>query len=156
MRLGDEMTKKFTEIELLKGLGADGAHADEVATPTPEELEPLARLRGSVLKYEDPLADTWDEWFDSDPHEESEFLERRDQPTQSAKAEIETLAQRHDVVELLTGSEEMAAVLHKLTSEDDALDDTERLLAALEHAGVLRDDQVMALHVQYLNEKYGS
>lgn len=59
------MTKKFTEKELLEGLDSHGAHADEAAVPTSGELAPLERLHGSVHKYEDPLADTWDQWFDA-------------------------------------------------------------------------------------------
>lgn len=148
------VTKRFTEKDLLKGLDAHGAHADEAAEPTASELTPLERLRGSVLKYENPLADTWDEWFDAAGESNSQLSEDRDQPKHSAKREIELLAQQHDVVDLLTESAEMEEVLNKLTIEESGLDETEKLLAALEHAGVLSDEQVMALHIEYLNEKY--
>ncbi len=148
------VTKRITEKDLLKGLDAHGAHVDEAAEPTANELTPLERLHGSVQKYEDPLADTWDEWFDAAAEGNSQFPEDRDQPKHSAKREIELLAQQHDVVDLLTESAEMEEVLNKLTIEESGLDETERLLAALEHAGVLSDEQVMALHIEYLNEKY--
>ena len=38
--------KRITEQELLDGLDAKGAHAEELAEPLPQELEPLERLRG--------------------------------------------------------------------------------------------------------------
>ena len=148
------MTKRVTEKDLLKGLAAHGAHADEAAEPTANELTPLERLRGSVLKYENPLADTWDEWFDAAGESNSQLSEDRDQPKHSAKREIELLAQRHDVVDLLTGSADMEEVLNRLTLEENGLDETEKLLVALEYAGVLSDEHVMALHAEYLAEKY--
>lgn len=148
------MTKKFTEKELLEGLDSHGAHADEAAVPTSGELTPLERLHGSVLKYEDPLADTWDEWFDAAEEDNNQFPDDRDQPKRSAKRQIELLAQQHDLVDLLTGSADMEDVLNKLTMEEGGLDDTEKLLAALEYAEVISDGEVMALHAEYLAEKY--
>lgn len=44
--------KRMTEQELLDGLDAKGAHADEVADPLPQELTPLEQLKGSVKRYE--------------------------------------------------------------------------------------------------------
>jgi antitoxin VapB len=38
--------KRMTEQALLEGLDAEGAHADELVEPLPQELEPLERLRG--------------------------------------------------------------------------------------------------------------
>ena len=63
--------KRPTEQELLKGLDAYGAHADELAGPLPHESEPLERLKGSVKKFErptDPVNDPedWDAWFDEE------------------------------------------------------------------------------------------
>jgi len=46
--------KKLTEQDLLKGLDAHTAHADELADPLPQELAPLERLKGSVKRYERP------------------------------------------------------------------------------------------------------
>jgi len=54
------MSKPLTEKELLKNLNAHTAHADELATPLPEELEPLARLKGSVKRYDRPFDGCWE------------------------------------------------------------------------------------------------
>lgn len=47
------MPRRFTEKELLKGLGPYTAHADLFAEPSSKEFTALDRLRGSVLQYED-------------------------------------------------------------------------------------------------------
>ncbi len=60
--------KRLTEQELLKDLDAITAHADELAQPLPQELEPLERLRGSVTRYNRPFDGCWD--GDIDPEEE--------------------------------------------------------------------------------------
>lgn len=52
--------KMPTEDELLKGLDEHTSHADELAQPMPEELEPLARLKGSVERYDKPFESVWD------------------------------------------------------------------------------------------------
>jgi len=44
--------KKLTEQELLKGLDAHTAHADELSEPLPQELTPMERLKGSVKRYD--------------------------------------------------------------------------------------------------------
>jgi antitoxin VapB len=49
------------EKELLKGLDADKAHADELAIPLPKELDPLERLKGSVKRYDQPFESVWDD-----------------------------------------------------------------------------------------------
>ncbi|MGO1233868.1 hypothetical protein [Marinobacter persicus] len=54
------MSKPLTEKELLKNLNAHTAHADELATPLPEELEPLERLKGSVKRYDRPFDGCWE------------------------------------------------------------------------------------------------
>ena len=46
--------KRLTEKDLLEGLDAHTAHADELAQPLPQELTPLERLKGSVKRYERP------------------------------------------------------------------------------------------------------
>ncbi|WP_420389690.1 hypothetical protein [Marinobacter sp.] len=75
------MTKKtFTEQELLEGLDAQSAHADELASLLPHELTPLERLRGSVLRYERPTDPVWDEFFDSDEGVSDDFMQDREQP----------------------------------------------------------------------------
>ncbi|WP_379866466.1 hypothetical protein [Marinobacter sp. M5B] len=60
--------RRFNEKELLENLDSKGAHADELARPLPQEVEPLERLRGSVKKYERPLDGCWE--GDIDPEEE--------------------------------------------------------------------------------------
>lgn len=59
-------TKRPTEKELLDGLDAHTAHADELADLLPQELTPLERLKGTVKRYERPTDPVWDEWFDSE------------------------------------------------------------------------------------------
>lgn len=72
--------KTFTEEELLEGLDAESAHADELAKPLPTELTPLERLKGSVLRYERPTDPVWDEYFDSDDGVSDDFMQDREQP----------------------------------------------------------------------------
>ena len=73
--------KKFTEQELLEGLGPDSVHADDPAKPPMDELAPLERLKGSVIRYERPLDSVWDDYFDSvDGGVSDDFMEERDQP----------------------------------------------------------------------------
>ena len=71
---------RFTEHELLDGLNAKTAHADELAELLPQELTLLERLNGSVTRYERPLDSVWDECADSDEHYSDDFMEDRDQP----------------------------------------------------------------------------
>lgn len=62
-----------TEQELLRGLNEYTSHADEVAKPTMEEVEPLRRLKGSVERYHEPFESLWDS---SDGDTETYFEER--------------------------------------------------------------------------------
>lgn len=61
--LGDKQVsiKRPTEQDLLYGLDARGAHADERAEPLPHELSPLERLKGTVKRYDHPTDPVWDE-----------------------------------------------------------------------------------------------
>ena len=77
--------KRMTEKEILDGLDARGAHADELAEPLAQELEPLERLRGSVKRYIRPTDPVWDEYFDSDEGVTDDFMEDRDQPSSVQK-----------------------------------------------------------------------
>ena len=43
--------RRFTEKELLRGLDVTNAHADEFAEPLSQELTPLERLKGLVIRY---------------------------------------------------------------------------------------------------------
>ncbi|MBC7193725.1 MULTISPECIES: hypothetical protein [unclassified Marinobacter] len=74
-------TKCPTEKELLDGLDAHTAHADELAQPLAQELTPLERLKGSVKRYDRPTDPVWDEYFDSEGVSD-DFMEDRDQPKQ--------------------------------------------------------------------------
>lgn len=58
--------KEYTEQELLEGLEAESAHADELAKLLPQELTPLERLKGSVVSYKQPFDSVWDNCSDSD------------------------------------------------------------------------------------------
>lgn len=57
--------KRITEQDLLYGLDAKGAHADERAEPLPHELSPLECLKGTVKHYDRPTDPVWDEPVDS-------------------------------------------------------------------------------------------
>ncbi|MBL3557609.1 MULTISPECIES: hypothetical protein [Marinobacter] len=76
--------KTFTEQELLVGLDAQTAHADELAEPLPQELTPLERLKGSVKRYERPTDPVWEEYSDSEGVTD-DFLEDRDQAPKERK-----------------------------------------------------------------------
>lgn len=72
--------KRPTEKELLEGLDAHTAHADELAQPLAKELTPLERLKGSVKRYDRPTDPVWDEFFESDESVTDDFMEDREQP----------------------------------------------------------------------------
>jgi antitoxin VapB len=72
---------QFTEHELLDGLNATTAHAEELAELLPQELTSLERLKGSVKNYERPLDSVWDEYFDSDERVSDDFMTDRGQPS---------------------------------------------------------------------------
>lgn len=77
-------TNRLTEKELLEGLDAHAAHADELAQPLPQELTPLERLRGSVKHFDRPTDPVWDEPFDSEGVSD-DFMEDREQPAQDER-----------------------------------------------------------------------
>ena len=77
--------KRMTEQDLLEGPDAKGAHADELAEPLSQELEPLERLRESVKRYIRPTDPVWDEYVDSDEGVTEDFMEDRDQPSSVQK-----------------------------------------------------------------------
>lgn len=70
--------KQLTEQDLLKGLDAHTAHADELADPLPQELTPLERLKGSVKRYDRPTDPVWDEFFGADEGVTADFMEERE------------------------------------------------------------------------------
>ncbi|WP_144820423.1 hypothetical protein [Marinobacter piscensis] len=69
--------KHLTERDLLDGLDAHKAHSDELATPLPQELSPLEKLKGTVKHFERPTAPMWDEWFDSNERAGDDFMADR-------------------------------------------------------------------------------
>jgi len=70
--------KQLTEQDLLKGLDAHTAHADELADPLPQELTPLERLKGSVKRYDRPTDPVWGEFFGADEGVTADFMEERE------------------------------------------------------------------------------
>jgi len=76
------MTKQhLTEKELLTGLDAHKAHADELAEPLPKELTPLERLKGSVKRYDRPTDPVWNEFSDSEENIDDDRTENRNPPS---------------------------------------------------------------------------
>lgn len=77
--------KRPTEKDLLEGLDAHMAHADELAQPLPQELTPQERLKGSVKRYDRPLDPVWEDWFESEDRVTDAFMNDRDQPSKGRK-----------------------------------------------------------------------
>jgi len=73
--------KQFAEKDLLKDLDEWSSHADELAEPLPQELEPLERLQESVKRYDRPTDPVRDEYAGSDGGFIDDFMEDRDQPS---------------------------------------------------------------------------
>ena len=63
--------RRFTEKELLTGLDANAAHADELADLLPQEFPPMERLRGSVKRYDRPTDPVWEEYVNSDDRDQT-------------------------------------------------------------------------------------
>ncbi|CAN0601140.1 unnamed protein product [Ectocarpus sp. 12 AP-2014] len=78
--------KMFTEQELLNGLDAHKAHADELAESQSQELTPLERLKGSVKRYDRPTDTVWDDYFDAEGVSD-DFMKDRNQPAQDDRSE---------------------------------------------------------------------
>lgn len=75
--------KQITEQELLQGLNAHTAHADELAQPLPQELSPLELLKGSVKGYDRPTDPIWDEYCKSAEGVTDDSMEDREQSAKS-------------------------------------------------------------------------
>lgn len=75
--------RRYTEQELLEGLDAKTAHADELVQPLPQELDPSERLQGSVTRYDRPLDGCWDGDIDSEEELRcsDDFLPDREEPS---------------------------------------------------------------------------
>ena len=72
---------RFTEHELLDGLNAKTAHADELAELLPQELTPLEGLKGLVKRYDRPTDPVWDEFSDSEENIDDDRTENRNPPS---------------------------------------------------------------------------
>ncbi len=75
-------------------------------------------------------------------------------PTRRLAAYICDLARKHNVSYIRTPDDAVADVITRLADDDVVMDDVERLLLALERAGVIASEDVVPLHVHYLREKF--
>lgn len=65
---------------------------------------------------------------------------------------IRDLAARHNIAYVETATDILGHQITRLAGDDVALDDTQRLLIALERAGTISGRDAVRLHVAYLNE----
>jgi len=70
----------------------------------------------------------------------------------SAKDEIVALARRHGVTSKPMPLDKLGEVISRLAGDGVQLDDTERLLLALERAGHLSSKEANRLHVAYMRQ----
>ena len=75
-------------------------------------------------------------------------------PTTDVAGFIRNLARDNQVSYVATSDDAMAEALTRLADDDVHLDEVERLLLALERAGVIASADVVPLHVNYLREKF--
>jgi hypothetical protein len=68
---------------------------------------------------------------------------------------LTALARQHGVHYTKTPDDAIAEVITRLADDDVEMDDVERLLLALERAGLVASVDVVPLHVHYLREKFG-
>lgn len=74
-------------------------------------------------------------------------------PSVGVGAYIANLAKQHGVSYIKTGNDALADVITRLADDDVELDEIERLLLALERAGVIASENIVPLHINYLREK---
>ncbi|MEQ1667929.1 MAG: hypothetical protein ABL868_05690 [Sulfuriferula sp.] len=74
-------------------------------------------------------------------------------PTRGLTKYIIDLAKQHGVKYVKTSADELAEVITRLADDNVEMDEIELLLIALERAGVVASEQVVPLHVNYLQEK---
>ena len=74
-------------------------------------------------------------------------------PVSGLRDYILNLAFAHDVAYLETPVDQLAETITRLSDDEVHLDEIERLLIALERAGVIASDNVVPLHINYLREK---
>lgn len=131
--------KRMTEKELLRDLDAQKAHADELADPLPQELTPLERLQGSVLRYDRPTDPVWDEYFDSDEGVSDDFMEDRNQPGphETVREYIINLADKFGISYQPTPEDTIAKIATHLAGDEVVTDEIEDLIVAMRRAGVI-------------------
>jgi hypothetical protein len=72
--------------------------------------------------------------------------------TSATAAEIRALAERHKVAYVETATDVLGHHITRLAGDDVELDDTQRLLIALERAGCISGREAVRLHLAYLHE----
>ena len=72
--------------------------------------------------------------------------------TSSAAAAIRDLAERHKIAYVETATDVLGHHITRLAGDDVELDETQRLLIALERAGTISGREAVRLHAAYLNE----
>ena len=70
----------------------------------------------------------------------------------AAAAAIRALAERHRIAYVETATDLLGHHITRLAGDDVDLDDTQRLLIALERAGTISGRDAVRLHAAYLNE----
>lgn len=78
-----------------------------------------------------------------------------DIPTQNVEAFIFVLAATHGDRYVKGPYDDLADTITRLSGDEFVLDEIERLVIALERAGVIASDDVVPLHHAYLTEKFG-
>lgn len=72
--------------------------------------------------------------------------------TGSAGGAIRALAQRHKIACVETAADVLGHHITRLAGDEVELDETQRLLVALEKAGTISGRDAVRLHAAYLNE----
>ena len=70
----------------------------------------------------------------------------------SANETIRALAERHKIAYVETATDVLCHHITRLAGDDVELDETQRLLIALERAGAISGRDAVRLHAAYLNE----
>lgn len=86
---------------------------------------------------------------------ETEALNAQLVPTSGYEAFISSLASRHHVTYKQSVGDQLAEQITRLSDDDVKLDHIEKLLIALERAGIVPRNNFVPLHVGYLREKFG-
>lgn len=82
-------------------------------------------------------------------HEETAVI-----PTSGLAEYITNLGRQHGVQYERTPNDAIADVITALADDEVKLDGVASLLLALERAGILRSEEIVPLHVNYLREKF--